>query len=187
MPATRWKPVVGFEELYEVSEEGVVKSLARMSSRVYASHTKALPVKERILKHWSTKGYQYVTLCNGTSLKKSVHRIVAEAFLKSDEDKPHVNHINSNPSDNRVENLEWVTMSENQTHAVEFGLRATGEKSNWSKLSNIEAEFVKLWAGMGFKQGLIADLFDITQSQVSRIFNNKQRQHQYKGLQHGDS
>lgn len=180
MPALKWKPVVGFEGLYEVSEGGEVKSLERISSRAYAAHTKTLPVRERTLKPWTSRGYLYVVLCNGDTLKKSVHRIVAEAFLENPQNKPQVNHINSNPRDNRVENLEWVTVAENAAHAAEFGFTATGEKAKGSKLSNTESEFVKLYAGLGFKQHEIASLFSINQSQVSKIVNNKQRQNQYK-------
>lgn len=114
-----WKPVVGFEGLYEVSNTGVVKSLFRT---VKSKGSKKV-VPERILKprldEW---GYEGVSLCkNGKQYGKLVHRLVAEAFI-SPFGGDQVNHIDGNKLNNRVENLEWCTGSENMKHAYKNGL-----------------------------------------------------------------
>lgn len=63
------------------------------------------------------KGYMRVSLCNnGKVFCKKVHRLVADAFIPNPENKPQINHKNGNKKDNRVENLEWATNSENQKH-----------------------------------------------------------------------
>lgn len=72
----------------------------------------------------SNKGYHNVTL-NQNKYKRGykVHRLVAETYIPNPENKPQVNHIDGNKSNNHISNLEWVTGSENVKHAVNIGLR----------------------------------------------------------------
>lgn len=97
-----WKPVVGFESHYEVSNLGNVRR-------------KKLGLLSKI-----DKAQIYPTVLfsvNGVHKTLRVHRLVAKAFLSPIEGKTHVNHKNGNHCDNRVENLEWVTQEENNLHS----------------------------------------------------------------------
>lgn len=77
----------------------------------------------RIIKESFMEGYKHVQLRDENGAKhKRVHRLVAKAFIPNPENKEQVNHINGDKSDNRVENLEWVTNYENRLHAVNTGL-----------------------------------------------------------------
>lgn len=93
-----WRPVKGLEDRYEVSNTGLVRS------------------KPRILKSFPALkgGHHQINL--GVQRRTYVHRLVAEAFLAPDPERLWVNHKNSDPSDNRVENLEWCTPGENIAH-----------------------------------------------------------------------
>lgn len=101
-----WKPVVGHEWFYEVSNLWNIKSLN--------FRHKGIAI---VLKPQRWRYYMYVNLHNDSIQKKySVHRLVAKAFIPNPENKPQINHINGLKHDNRIENLEWCTHSENMIH-----------------------------------------------------------------------
>ena len=107
-----FKDIKGYEGLYQVSNMGTVKSLN------YAKTKKAKSLK---LKK-SNNGYVSVQLKHRGKMQ-SVHRLVAGHFIDNPDDKPQVNHLNGNKSDNRAINLEWCTQSENMIHAYRNGLQ----------------------------------------------------------------
>lgn len=116
-----WKPITGYEGIYEISREGLVRSVKR---KVWNGHA-FVQTKERLLKpNIIQKGYLQVTLYSGKKRKCfQVHRLVASAFIENHDNLPQVNHINGNKQDNRAENLEWCDNSMNQLHAWESGLQ----------------------------------------------------------------
>ena len=102
-----WKDVVGYEGIYQVSSLGRIKSLERMRC-----HGKTY--KEKIKCSHLINGYVVVMLFkNGKHKNCKVHRLVAEAFIPKPENKPCIDHIDTNRENNCVENLRWVTYQEN--------------------------------------------------------------------------
>lgn len=110
-----WKKFIyeGIETDYSVSTEGEVRK----------------DTTNYILSQSSQQDYKFVTLLiNGQQKRMRVHRMVAMTFIENPDNKPYVNHINGIRYDNNVENLEWVTQSENIQHAVRTGLMQSGRK-----------------------------------------------------------
>jgi hypothetical protein len=114
MPEEIWKPISGFEGRYEVSNLGRVRSLTDNKGN--------RRIKVRSLR-MAKNGYLYLNLwVKGKMYVRKPHRLVAEAFLDRPEGAQCVNHINGDKTDNRAENLEWCTYSQNTRHAIETGL-----------------------------------------------------------------
>ena len=130
-----WRPIEGYEGLYEVSNTGQVRSLDRFYYRLHKGKVLS-PTKDRY-------GYLTVTLnCNGKSKTIKIHRLVAQAFLLNPDNLPQVNHKDEVKTNNNVDNLEWCTAKYNNN----FGTRQERyrntmlEKGHWSGLSREEYE-----------------------------------------------
>ena len=104
-----WRDIAGYEGKYMVSNTGKVKSLNYSNTG-----------KEGILEaHANEKGYLRVMLCkDGKKKVYRVHRLVAQAFIPNPDNLPQVNHIDENKENNCMDNLEWVTCSENINHGT---------------------------------------------------------------------
>ena len=122
-----WVPIPNYEGYYEISTIGNIRSIKR-SILTKSGYLK--PEKERIItQRISNKGYSTVTLSkNGQSKSQHVHRLLAQAFIPNPENKATVNHLNGDKLDNRIENLEWATYSENAIHAYKSGLYKSNER-----------------------------------------------------------
>lgn len=136
-----WRGISGFEEFYQASKSGFIRSLDRkVDCRINGIKRRTIP--GRILKPSSTlgkgKGYYFVGLKRAGYKPKyiTVHKAVALTFVPNPEAKPCVNHINGNKHDNRSENLEWCSYLENTTHALETGLTPRGEGRESAKLTD---------------------------------------------------
>lgn len=138
-----WKPVVGYEGLYSVSNLGRVRSDA---TRGHNGKT------GRIMTEDNSCGYAAVRLTGyGCSKAYKSHRLVCSAFIPNPLGLPHVNHKNGVRMDNRVENLEWCTALQNSRHAIEvLGKHNAGERNHSAKLVADDVRSVRAgkWAGM---------------------------------------
>lgn len=142
-----WKqvPILEYKDLYEISNRG----------RVYSVRNKRC-----LQPKLSKTGYYRVSLSSHGIVKiVSIHRLVALAFIPNPENKPTVNHINEIKTDNRVENLEWATVAEQNVHgtrlqrakahtdyhAREIDYSVVAAKHDYVKLAKINSHPVKVW------------------------------------------
>lgn len=112
-----WKWVVGYEGLYMVSNHGRVMSVPKT---IVKSNGRRQTCNGQMLKQaLTTKGYPHIVLNkDGVGTSKPIHRLVAEAFIPNEMGLPSVNHIDENKLNNRVENLEWVSVEYNNSYGT---------------------------------------------------------------------
>lgn len=135
-----WKPIKDFENLYEVSNKGRVKSLNYRHSG-----------KEKLIKiSLDNLGYMHVGIFKeGKHYCKRVHRLVAEAFIPNPNNYKEINHINEDKTDNRVENLEWCTRKYNVNYGDRNYKMVKNRKGKTARKEVIqytkEGKIIKKW------------------------------------------
>lgn len=160
-----WKDIPNYEGMYQVSNLGRVKSFNYNRTG-----------KEGVLKPKPHRdGYFQVMLYKGGRGKMNkIHRLVILAFLGQSD--LQVNHINGIKTDNRLENLEYCTGSENIRHAFNTGLKARGENHYKSKLTRACADRIK-YGHQKMKLKYIAEIYGISRQLVSDIRLGKAWKH----------
>lgn len=130
-----WRPVVGYDGYYEVSNLGRVRSVGKLDGA--GKFRKGRIRKQKI----SRTGYMEITLSKDTALKtKKVHRIVAEAFIPNPQNLPFVNHKDESRTNNCVDNLEWITPWDNAHYGTaQERLKATMPQ----KIKNLQKPVVQ--------------------------------------------
>jgi len=167
----QWKKISGYEN-YSVSNLGRIRNdKTGLMQNQYLSNK-----------------YFLVCLSQGRKWKMfRAHRLVAMAFVPNPENKPCINHKNLNKTDNRVENLEWCTQNHNMSHAyrngVKFGFQknhkfGVGSKHGNAKLIEEQVlEIRKLYATGNYILKELGKEFDVSQTQICDIVNNKRWKH----------
>lgn len=124
-----WKDIKGYEVLYQISTNGRVKSLLKVTK-----FGNRLKVNEEIILNpaLGKRGYYVVSLNhNGKSKTFTIHRLIAEAFIPNPENKPCIDHINTIRTDNRIENLRWVTSKENSNNILTLKHSSESTSKKW--------------------------------------------------------
>lgn len=164
-----WKPIENFEHSYQISNFGRIKSLPR---KVIYRDGRIRSYNEKILNlRIDPKGYYFISLYKNTILiQERIHRLVAKAFIPNPENKPCVNHLDSDRLNNNLINLEWCTYSENTKHGVKQG----NIKNPAKKITEeIVLEIRNYNKNNKITQDKLGDMFNLSQTQISRIINFK--------------
>ena len=157
-----WRKLPGHAQ-YEVSDMGRVRKIGW-----------------RVLKNTlGVHGYEVVGLfCDGRRRQFRVHRLIAAAFIDNPKGKPQVNHKNGDKADNRASNLEWVTPSENSSHAFRVGLSkprgARGELAGSAKLTQEDVRDIR---ASSKSRAQLAEQYGVTVQHIGRIIRREKWTH----------
>lgn len=163
-----WMPVNGLESFYEISNFGGIRSLDRFTRNRHGIYLK----KGRALSPCNdADGYKIVCLrAFGKAIPKKIHRLVAEAFIPR-KDGLQVNHMDCDKSNNRADNLEWISHKDNVSHAVQNGRMHTDARKigviKRTRLSSSVLDVIKDMIDNGVSQGEIAKLYCVSQPMIS--------------------
>ena len=172
-----WKDIPGYDGFYQISDFGRVKSLYRkvphptIGSQTIREKIKA-PTK-------NVKGYIKIALCKeGKYGYFSSHRLVGLAFIPNPNNLPWINHKNLITFDNRVQNLEWCTESENTKHAWDNGAcsRKIEGKCNFTKLKKEDVLKIRELAKTQSRKS-IREMYNMSETGIEQIINRKTWKH----------
>lgn len=158
----QWKPVTDFEDSYEVSNYGRVRSLTR---RFCIGRVRTL--------RENPAGYPYVVLSDarkGLRTTRCVHRLVLDAFVGQRPKGMEARHLDGTRNNNRLENLCWGTKSENMMDKVAHGTSSRGAACGNAKLTKDDVLAIRAHNG---SQQEVADKFGISQVHAGRIINRE--------------
>lgn len=160
-----WQDIQGYENVYQISTFGRVKSLSReyIDSR---GHNRT--IKEKILGQKETKsGYLSVHLRTNKESWPTVHSLVVYTFIKNTQNKETVNHINCNKQDNKINNLEWATNKEQMIHALDNNLLKKHGKQEFS--NELKQEAYQYYLDSGCSIAFLGKKYNISERHAGRI------------------
>lgn len=152
-----WKTIPNIGGYYKISTYGSIKVKERSYTNTFGSKGTKVTIPARTLKLNLDNGYKRVELTVQSprkTIRAMVHRLVAQVFIPNPENKPHVNRIDGDRSNNHVSNLEWCTQKENVRHAIDFlGFRPgschlgkpNSQRRKVKQIDPISGSIVKVW------------------------------------------
>lgn len=168
-----WRPVPEWEDFYEVSNQGRVRTKQRLTT---CSDGRVLPIPLRVRKTpIGKRGYPVVSLraCGCKFKLVPVHVLVAKAFLGPRPPKNEVRHKDGVKTNNHVDNLEWGTTSDNQNDRAKHGTSNRGERCGTSVLKEHDVRSIRELRSAGLTQRAIAEEFGISREHVRDIILGK--------------
>lgn len=171
-----WKDVPSYEGLYQASNMGRIRSVNRSlltKSGVWKNYPGVLL---KLTPNYHGR-YTVALFKNSQHKATTVHRVICLTFIPNPENKREVNHKNGIPTDNRVENLEWVTHQENMAHAALNELIPKGIRHGRSKLSEDQVRDILSRPREGYDK--LANEFNVSRQSIGFIMSGKNWAHIY--------
>lgn len=166
-----WRPVVGYEGLYEVSDLGVVRSVTYV--RKYRNSRRIGRVIRHAVNH---RGYIVVRLCrDAVERSLMVHRLVLESFVGVRPDGLECRHFDGDKTNNALLNLSWGTSKENTADRIRHGTLSHGERSGRAVISDAVACEIKRRVTAGEKCARVAREYGVSRGLVSHIKHGRRR------------
>lgn len=181
-----WLPIPGYEGLYEVSNMGVIRSIAHQVVATYKHKTGVMKIRARVMRTRIHKKYLSISLTkDGVQKHTTVHQCVARAFVPNPLGLPEVDHKDTNKLNNRSDNLEWVTQEENMRRAMAAGLITPkkirpprkirrGEEIHCAKLREFQVREILMATGLNRE---IAARYGVTTPTIQQIRSGKKWKH----------
>jgi hypothetical protein len=168
-PLEEWRPVVGYEGIYEVSNLGRVKRIRTATCTQAGLILRTNP-------QWH--GYHLVSLyLSGVQKVISVHRVVARVFHGPCSDGHEVNHIDGDKANNAASNLEYITRAQNLAHADQMGLTRRGVLNGKAKLTDDDIRLIRSAPTTHGMQSILARRYGVRQGVIWNIINRKAWKH----------
>lgn len=159
-----WKPIPGYEQSYEASSFGRIRSLARTDS-VGRARTQRIMCQKK-----SSRGYFSVMLCKNSERRDfRVSRLVLSAFVGPCPKGMEAAHQNGDPSDNSLRNLRWATHSENTQDKKVHGTMARGDSHGRTKILVLERERIKQLRAAGHSLSFIAGSYGVSKQRIWQL------------------
>lgn len=175
-----WLPVIGWQDVYEVSNFGRIRSIPRQI--VYLRGFVRNYNNYSLLSPYDGDEYFYVNLSKNQKRERtSIHRLVGIHFVPNPFKKPEINHLDGNKKNNHYLNLEWTTRKENDHHSVKNGLKWLPSRNgkNVSKpiiQLDLNGVFIREWPSI--KEAVRAGF---NNGNLSQVLNNKAGRTQHRG------
>lgn len=164
-----WRDIPGWEGHYQASTFGNIRSLTRTRRDGRIEPGKMMTLRKK------KNGYMQTAFrLDRKRFWYTAHRLVALTFIVNDKNAEYVNHINCVKDDNRVENLEWMTIRQNTDHALENDLYCRGEDVSNSKLTAEQAREIKFSKE---RTGTLVSRFGVERHTISNIRSGKTWKH----------
>lgn len=174
-----WKDIPNYEGLYQASNMGNIRSLDKIVPKWNKPYKRK--IKGRVLKkHKANGGYNVVALHKNKNQKTyKVSRLIGITWKDNPDNKPEINHKNSIRTDDRAENIEWCTRSENVKHSYDKGnANQKGEKNAYSKLTKKKVLSIRDKYDSGkYSQIELSDMFNISKTTIHNVVKRKTWNH----------